>query len=188
MRLAGPVHRLRGAGDVVRARHPQAFADAIAACQLTSASAPTTFALDPVQTFRQTVRVHHQIVVRKGRRRQEVGTAYDERIEPQLSRHLVEEAFEGKTDVDGSMTAEGTTRRRVGKNATARVLDIVQVIDRVKHRAGIQDRHHAITRVRTATLIAIAFDRSDASILAQADLQADVSLRPPAMRDESLLA
>src|SRR5262249_41578106 len=105
-----------------------------------------------------------------------------------LSRHLVKEAFESKADVDRPMTAKGAAGRRVGEHATAGVLDIVKVVDRVKHRAGIEDRHDAISRVRAAALVAIAFDRGYPSILVHANLQANVGLGPTAMGNESLLA
>ena len=86
------------------------------------------------------------------------------------------------------MAAEGAAGRRVGERAPADVFHIVQVVDRVKHRAGIEDRHHAVAAMRAAALVAIALDRGDAAILAHADLEPDVGLRSPAMGDEGLFA
>ncbi len=42
--------------------------------------------------------------------------------------------------------------------------------------------------MRAAALVAVAFDRGDAAVLAHADLEPDVGLRPAAMGDEGLLA
>ena len=90
---------------------------------------------------------------------QQIGAPHRERIEPQLARHLVEQALEGEAHVDGAVAAEGAAGRRVGEHALADILDVVQVVDGVQHRAGIEDRHHAVARVRAAALVALAFDR-----------------------------
>ena len=119
---------------------------------------------------------------------QEIGAPHGERIEAQLARHLVEQALEGEAHVDRAVAAEGAAGRRVGEHALADVFDVVQVVDGVQHRAGIEDRDHAVAGMRAAALDAFAFDRGDAAVLAHADLQADVGLRPAAMGDEGLLA
>ena len=58
VRLAGPVDRLGGAADIMRAGH----AEALARRQLAEALAPAAGALDLVEAFRQSVAVDHQIV------------------------------------------------------------------------------------------------------------------------------
>src|SRR5260370_12509690 len=42
--------------------------------------------------------------------------------------------------------------------------------------------------MRPAALVAFAFNRGDLAVLAHAELEADIGLRPAAMGDESLLA
>ena len=96
---------------------------------------------------------------------EEVGAAHGERIEPHLARHLVEQALEGEAHVDRAVAAEGPARRRVGQHALADVLDVVQVVDGVEHRARVEDRHHAVARVRAAALDALALDGRDPAVL-----------------------
>ena len=103
-------------------------------------------------------------------------------------RHLIEQALEREADIDRAVAAEGAARRRVGEHALADVFHVVQVVDRVEHRAGIKDGHHAVARMGAAALDAFAFDAGDAAVLAHADLEPDVGLRPAAMGDEGLLA
>ena len=86
------------------------------------------------------------------------------------------------------MATERAAGRRVGEHALADIFDVVQIVDGVEHRAGIEDGHDAVPGMGAAALIAFAFDCGDPSVLAQAELEADVGLRPPAMGDESLLA
>ena len=164
VRLAGPVHRLGRAADVVRAGKAEAFARMAVRPlpQLALARVPAALALDPVDAFGQAVAVHHQVVVGEGRRAQQIGAPHGERIEAELARHLVEQALEGEAHVDGAVAAEGAARRRVGQHALADVLDVVEVVDRVQHRAGIEDRDDAVARVRAAALDAFAFDAGDA--------------------------
>ena len=189
MRLAGPVHRLGGAADIMRAGHVRGpYGQPLPLPQLAFAFLPAALALDPVEAFRQAVGVHHQVVVGEGRRRQQVGAPHRERIEAELDRHLVDQALEGEADVDGAVAAEGAAGRRIGEHAAAGVFDVVQVVDGVEHRAGIEDRHHAVAGMRAAALVAVAFDRGDAAVLAHADLELDVGLGPAAMGDEGLLA
>ena len=64
----------------------------------------------------------------------------------------------------------------------------MQVVDGVEHRAGIEDGHHAVAGMRAAALVAVAFDRGDAAVLAHADFELDVGFRPAAMGDEGFLA
>ena len=111
-----------------------------------------------------------------------------ERVEPELRGHFVEQALEGKADIDRAVTAEGAAGRRVGEHSFADVFDVVQIVDRVKHRAGIEDGHHPVAGMRAAALVAVAFDRGDAAVLAHADLELDIGLRPAAMGDEGFLA
>src|SRR5262249_60097504 len=67
VRLAGPVHGLRRAADVMRAGKAKTFAHAAFADaarvlrQLAPARPPAARLLDPVDALRQTVAVHHQV-------------------------------------------------------------------------------------------------------------------------------
>src|SRR5262249_44934401 len=99
-----------------------------------------------------------------------------------------EEALEGKTNINGAVATEGAAGRRIGEHALADVFHVMKIVDGVEHRPRIEDRHHAIAGVRAAALIALAFDRGYLSILAYAELEADVGLRPAAVGDEGLLA
>ena len=146
------------------------------------------FLLDPVDALGQAVAVHHQVVVGEGGRLEEIGAPHGQRIEPHLARHLIEQALESEAHIDRAVAAERPARRRVGEHALAEVLDVVQVVDGVQHRARIQDRHHAVARVRAAALDALALHARDLAALRQPDLQADVGLGPAAMGDERVLA
>src|SRR5581483_12031593 len=86
------------------------------------------------------------------------------------------------------VATERAAGRRVGEHAPADILDVVQVVDRVQHRTGVEDRHHAVPGVCPTALVAFTFDCGDATIPAHAKLEADVGLRPPPMGDEGLLA
>ena len=156
--------------------------------QLAFARVPAALALDPIEAFRQAVAVHHQVVLRERRRAQQIGAAHRERIEAERARHVIEQAFEGEADIDGAVAAERAAWRRVGQHPLAQIFDVVEIVDRVQHRAGIEDGHDAIARVRAAALDAFAFDAGDGTVLAHADLELDVGLRPAAMGDEGLLA
>src|SRR5262249_50088643 len=138
VRLAGPVHGLRRAADVMRAGKAKTFAyaafayaafahAALALRQLAPARSPAARLLDPVHALRQAAAVHHQVVVGKGRRGEVVPAPHRQRIKSELARHLVEQALEGEADVDGAVAAERAARRRVGEHALADVFDVVQV-------------------------------------------------------------
>src|SRR5580700_10594144 len=99
-------------------------------------------------------------------------------------RHLIEQALERETDIDGAMAAKRAARRRVGQDALADIFDVMQVIDGVEHRTGIKNRHDAVARMRAAALDAFTLDGDDAAVLAHAELEPDVGLRPAAMGDE----
>src|SRR5262249_34128001 len=195
VRLAGPVHGLRRAADVMRAGKAKTFAyaafayaafayaafayaafahAALALRQLAPARSPAARLLDPVHALRQAVAVHHQVVVGKGRRGEVVRAPHRQRIKSELARHLVEQALEGEADVDGAVAAERAARRRVGEHALADVFDVVQVVDGIKHRAGIENRHDAVAGMRAAALVALALDGGDLAVPAHAELEADV--------------
>src|SRR5262249_29406342 len=145
VRLAGPVHGLGGAADVMRTGEYQTFTDiTVVFGQLVLALPPATRLLHPIDALRQAVAVHHQIVIGEGRRGQIVRAPHRQRIQLQLGCHLVEQTFEGEANVDRAVTAERTAGRRVGENAFADVFDVVQVVDGVEHRAGIENRHDAV--------------------------------------------
>src|SRR5260221_2818758 len=187
VRLAGPVHGLGRAADVVRAGKAQTFAyaalayAALALRQLAPARTPAARLLDPVHALRQAVAVHHQVVVGERRRGQIVRAPHRQRIKSELARHLVEQALEGEADVDGAVAAERAARRRVGEDALADIFDVVQVVDGVEHRAGIENRHDAVAGMRAAALVAFALDGGDLAVLAHAELEADVGLRSASM-------
>src|ERR1700675_4265850 len=103
----------------MRAGHTEAFADAVALRHFASARVPVALALDPVETFRQAVAVQHEIILRERRRAKKISATHCERIEIERARHLIEQALEGETDVDGAAAAEGPARRRVGQHALA---------------------------------------------------------------------
>ena len=177
----------------MRAGHAKTFTDmafayAIALGHFAFARVPAALALDPVETFRQAVAVHHQIVLRERRCAKKISAAHRERIEAERVRHLVEQALEGEADIDGAVAAEGAAWRRVGQHALAQIFDVVEIVDRVQHRAGIKDGDNAIARMGAAALDAFAFDAGDLAVLAHADLELDIGLRPAAMGDEGLLA
>ncbi len=163
-------------------------AEPFAARQLASALIPAARLLDPVHALRQSIAVHHQIVVGERRRGEIIGAAHCDRIERKLVRHLVEQALEGEADVDRAMAAEGAARRRVCEHAPANIFDVMQVVDGVEHRAGIENGHDAVAGMGAAALVAFAFDRADAPVPAHAELEPDVGLGPSAMGDEGLLA
>src|SRR5712671_6440454 len=188
MRLAGPVHGLGGAADIVRTGHAQPLLWAPALLELAFAIGPAALLFDPIDALREPVAVHHEIVFGEGRRIEIVGAAHREGIKTEFARHLVDEAFECKADVDGAVTAEGPARRRVGQHAATDIFDIVQVVDRIEHRARIKNGHDTVTGVRPAALVAIAFDRRDAAVAAHSDLETDVGFGPTAMGDECFLA
>ena len=156
--------------------------------QLALARLPAALALDPIETFRQAVRLHHEVVLRERRRRQQVGAANGERIESEIARHLVEQALECETHIDGAVAAERAAWRRVGQHPLAEIFHVAEVVDRVQHRAGIEDGDDAVAGMRAAALDAFAFDAADAAVLFHADLEPDVGFRPAAMGDEGLLA
>src|SRR5262249_4753087 len=110
------------------------------------------------------------------------------RIALERRRHFIEQAFEGEPHVYGAVAAEGAAWRRVGENALADIFDVVEIVDGVEHRAGIKDRHDAVAGMRAAALNALAFDTGDAAVLAHADLEPDIGLRPAAMGDEGFFA
>ena len=119
---------------------------------------------------------------------QEVGAAHRDGVESHLVRHLIEQAFEREAHVDRAVAAKGAARRRVGEHTLADVFDVAQVVDRVEHRTGVENRHHAVARMCAAALGALTLDAGDAAVLAQADLESDIGFRAPAVRDEGFLA
>jgi hypothetical protein len=177
----------------MRAGHAQTFAnslaDAIPRRQPTFALLPAALALDPVEAFGQAVAVHHQIVVGERRRgRHQVDAANGKWIETKRVRHVIQQAFEGEANINSAVAAKGAAWRRVGQHALPDIFDIVQIIDRIQHRAGIKDSDDAVARMRTTTLDAFALDSGDAPVLAHPELEPDIGLRPAAMGDERLLA
>src|SRR5450755_120433 len=171
------------------AGHAEAFADTTFAFRhFALARKPAAFALDPVEAFRQAVAVHHQVILGERRRAKKISAAHRERIEVERVRHLIEQALEGEADIDGAVAAERAAWRRVGQHPLAQIFDVVEIVDRVQHRAGIENGDDAIARVRAAALDAFAFDASDDTVLAHADLELDVGLRPAAMGDEGFFA
>src|SRR6185295_9135214 len=89
---------------------------------------------------------------------------------------------------DGAVAAERAARRRVGEHALADIFDVLEIVDRVQHRPRIEDRHHAIARMRAAALDALAFDAGYLAVLLQPDLEPDIGFRASAMGDEGLFA
>src|SRR5579862_4729473 len=177
----------------MRAGHAKAFTDMtltnpVALRHFAFARLPAALALDPIKTFRQAVAVHHQVVLRERRRAEKICTAHGKWIEIERARHLVEQAFEGEADIDGAVAAERAAWRRVGQHPLAQIFDVVEIVDLFQAEDGIRDSHHAIARMGAAALDAFAFDAGDDAVLAHADLELDVGLRPAAMGDEGLLA
>ena len=111
-----------------------------------------------------------------------------EQIEPERARHVVEQTLEGKSDIDGAVAAESAARRRIGQDALAEIFHVLQIVDRVQHRAGVEDRDDAVAGMSAAALDTFAFDAGDAAVLLQADLEPDIGFRPAAMGDEGFLA
>src|SRR5262249_6937014 len=107
-------------------------AEPLAAGKLPSALIPAARLLDPVHALRQSVAVPPQIVVGERGCGEIIGAAHDNRIEPKLARHLIEQALEGEADVDRAMAAEGAARWRVREHAPADILDVVEVVDGVE--------------------------------------------------------
>ena len=156
--------------------------------QLADALGPSTGALDLFQTFAEAVAVHHQIVQGAGRRAQQIGAAHSERIELELARHAIEQAFEGMPAIDRAVTAHGTAGRQVGIDPIAVVFDRRNVVDALQQRAGIEDGHDAVAGIGAAALHHLALARRDAAIAPHAELQPDVGLRPRAVGQEGFLA
>ena len=148
---------------------------------------PAARLLDPVDAFRQAVGIHHQVVLGEGRRFQIVPPAHLDRVEAQGFRHLVEQRLEYKARVDRAVAAEGAAGRGVAEHPPADIADILQVVDRVEQRAGIEDRDDAVARMGAAALVVLQFDAGDLAVLGHADLEPQVGLRPAAMGDEGLL-
>src|ERR1700730_11468893 len=99
----------------MRAGHSEAFAFG----HFAIARVPAALALDPVETFRQAVAVHHQVVLGECRRSQEISAPNRERIEAERAGHLIEQALEGKAYIDGAVAAECAAWRRVGQHPLA---------------------------------------------------------------------
>ena len=122
------------AGNVVRAGKAQPLAFR----QLALARNPAALLLYPVDALGQAVAVHHQVVVGEGGRLQQVGAPHGRRIEAHLARHLVEQARRRSA----RRPCRGRGRRRTAaywSAPLADVLDVVQVVDGVEHRAGIEE-------------------------------------------------
>ena len=86
VRLAGPVHGLGGARDVVRAGKAEALLLARPGRgELALARLPAALFFHPVDALGQAVAVHHQVVVGEGRRVEIVGAPHGQRIEPHLA-------------------------------------------------------------------------------------------------------
>ena len=109
VRLAGPVHRLRRAADVVRARHAQT---APARQPARGARASPTRAR-PVEAFGEAAGVDLQVVDRAHGGTMQVRAAHRERIEAELRGHLVEQRLERVAHVDRAVAAHRAVRRRV---------------------------------------------------------------------------
>src|SRR5262249_23534991 len=106
----------------------------------------------------------------------------------EFGRHVIEKAFEREPNIDCPVPAKSAAGRRIGQNALAQILYIVQVVDGVEHGAGIKNGHDPVTAVRPAALIAFAFDGGDAAILLHADLETYVRFRPAAVGDEGFFS
>ena len=184
VRLAGPMDRLGGAADVMRAGH----AETLARRQLADALAPAARPLDLVETFGEPVAVHHQIVHGAGRRVQQIGAAHRERVEPEFARHAVEQAFEGVAHVDRAVAAHGAAGRQIGVDAIAVVFDRGNIVDALQQRAGIENGDDAVAGISAAALHHLAFAGGDPPVSAHAELEPDVGLRPRAVGEEILLA
>ena len=184
MRLAGPVDRLGGAADVMRAGH----AEALARRQLAEALAPSAGVLDRVEAFAEPVAVDHQIVHGAGRRLQQVGAPHRERIEPEFARHAVDQAFEGMARVDRAVPAHGAAGRQIGVDPVAVVLDRGNIVEALQQRAGIENGDDAVAGIGAAALHHLAFAGGDAPVLLHAELELDIGLRTRAMGDEGFLA
>ena len=184
VRLAGPVNRLGGAADIMRAGHAEAFARR----QLAEALAPAAGALDFVETFGEPVAVHGEIIQRAGRRLQQIGAPHGKRIEPELARHAVDQTFEGVPHVDRAVPAHGAAGRQIGVDPVAVVFDRGNIVDALQQRAGIENGDDAVAGVSAAALHHLAFAGGHAPILAHAELQPDIGLRTGAMGDEGLFA
>ena len=168
----------------MRARHPQPPP----ARKLSPAIAPPGSALDDVEALAETARVHLQVVDRAVRSVDQVRASHRERIEPQLAGHRVEHRLERVAHVDRAVAAHRAVGRRVRVDAEAVVARRRHPVDRVQERARVEDRDEPVARVGAAALHDLRLDRRDSARLREADLQPHVGLRPPAMREERLLA
>src|SRR5512138_3025003 len=92
-----------GAADVMGTGHAKPFAGWHPANTLT----PPARALNFVNAFRQPVAVDHQVIHGARWRLQKVGTTHGDRIESDLTRHAINQTFEGMTHVDRPMPAHG---------------------------------------------------------------------------------
>ncbi len=182
--LAAPVHRLRRAGHVMRARD----AEPVAARQLAVTRLPSRRLLDPVEAGRNAVRVHLQIVDGAIRRCDQVRASHVDRIEAELVRHAVQQRLEGMARVHGAVPAHRAAGRRVGVHAIAVVAHRIEAIERVQQRAGVEDRDEAVPAVRAAALHDLAVHGGDLARALHPELQPDVRLGAAAVGEEAVLA
>src|SRR5947207_13053530 len=86
------------------------------------------------------------------------------------------------------MPAHGATCRLVGEHAVAVVLNIGNVVESTKQRAGIKNGHHAIGAVPAAILHHAGLYDGDAAIVFRAGFKVDDGPRPSTMRPENSFA
>src|SRR5271165_7449153 len=184
MRLSGPMNRLGCSAHIVRASH----ADAVTVRQLADALAPSACMLDLVETFREAVAVHREIVQGTRRRAQKIGAAHREGIELELARQAIEHAFESMARIHRAMAAHRSAWRQIGVYAIAIILDRRNVVDALQQRAGVEDRDDAVAGVSAAALHHFALAGRDAAVAQHSELQPDVGLRTRAMSEKILLA
>ena len=155
--LTGPVHRLRGTGYVVRT--PES--ESLARRQPSLAFSPSGRLLHYIQAFRQSVGIDPKIIGNMSGLGNEIGSPDSKWIQAKALRHLVKRILEGMTDVDGSVAAKGAARRCVGEDPLTVITDILQVVDRKQHGAGIEDSDNSVSRMTTAPLHGSAIDGCD---------------------------
>ena len=154
-----------------------------------------TFALSPaaclfnlIEAFVEAVTVDQKIIDRLCRRLQEIGAAHGEGVKAELGGHAVQEGFEGKADIDRAVPAHRAAGWRIGQNAGAVIAHIVECVDGIQERAGIEDGDDAIAAEGAAALHGFAFGGGETPVLCHADLERHLLFGPAPVGDEGFLA
>ena len=160
------MNRLGRTRYIMRTRHakPATFG------QPTFAFHPFAGVFDLVETFIQTIGIYHQAVAGEHRRTKQIGAAHRKRIKPKITRHTVKYAFKRMPHIHRAVATHCTTGWLIGVNPIAIILNVGDVIDPLKQRPSIKDRHKAIARIGATAHYDFAINGCDLAGFGQAQL------------------